>query len=240
MRKINKNILEKVNRWSDKIDGSNFEPLKIKLNFKTGRMGNSFLFFDSIISHRVMENVLANDFYNLSADHDERIHIDIPVKKLWWSVPSNKYPDGYKDYFYACGGIFDIPNNVQFFTKRFDESSLHLIKEKKVKSNAGTFKDYKMPALYSGNKIYEIDVIGDYELICDLFIPHGFCFIGKKTAIGWGECEIIIERSTNFELNRPIPIEYAKQNNIARENIIYSAYKPPYYGRYSKEVDCYI
>jgi hypothetical protein len=240
MRKIDKGILSVVNKWNSSIQEKKFEPLKIKLNFKTGRMGSSFLFFDSIISHRVMESVLGSAFFNFSADHDDRIHIDIPVKKLWWSVPSNKYPDGYKDYFYACGGIFDIPNKVQFFTKRFDESSLHLIKEKKVKSNAGTFKDYKMPALYSGNKTYEIDIIGDYAMLSDLFVPLGFVFIGKKTAIGWGECEVTVEKTNNFQLKRPIPIEYAKQNNITRDNIIYSAYKPPYYGRYSKEVECCI
>jgi hypothetical protein len=217
------------------------EPFEIELKFKCGRSGNSFLFFDAVVAHFTFLYCLKEKFFDLSADFDERLYIDIPIEKKYYS-----YENGYREYFYLCGGIFNIPQKVNYFVKRTDNPVINIIKENRVRTNAGTLKNYKMPILYDDKKTYRIKGIGDIEML-ERILPENLN-IGKKTVVGFGECKIKIKAINKLELFdnktktyiRPIPIEYLKQKHLPILNTIQSVFRPPYYGINAKYEECCI
>lgn len=216
------------------------EPFEIDLKFNVGRSGNSFLFFDSVISHFTFLYVLKEKFFDLSADFDERLYIDIPVEKKYFS-----YEDGYREYFYLCGGIFNIPAKVNYFVKRTDNPVIPIIREKRIRVNAGTLKNYKMPILYDDKKKYVIKGIGDIEMLEKIFYQNKIN-IGKKSVVGYGECELLIKSINKLELFdnetktyiRPIPVEYLRQKHLPIIDTIQSVFRPPYYGMQAKYEEC--
>lgn len=243
LRKINEKIREKANTFNDIIyDRFNkhyAEPFEIEIEFKVGRSGNSYLFFDSVISHFTFLYVLGVDFFNISADHDERFYINIPIQKKHYTDAN-----GEKDYFYLCGGIWDMPEKINFIVKKTDNPVIQIIKEKRIRINAGVLKNYKLPILYSNNKKYKITGIGDIEMI-EKIMPKEIN-IGKKASIGYGECTWKIKSKNKFLLYdnnsqhyiRPVPIEYLKQKKLSIMHTIQSIYRPPYYGVYAKYTEC--
>lgn len=241
MRKLNQQYKDIANNFNEFIFSriKYNEPFEIEIKFKTGRSGNSFIFFDSIISHFIFQYVLKDLFFDLSSDFDERLHIDIPIaKKYYWDHNNSR------EYFYLCGGIFDDMSKINMFVKRTDNPVIPIIKEKRVRVNAGTLKNYKMPIQYNTNENYIIRGIGDIEMI-EKVLPKNLN-IGKKTAIGFGECEFKIRLVNKLELFdnetktyiRPIPIEYIQQKKLPIFNTIQSAYRPPYYGVNAKYTEC--
>jgi hypothetical protein len=224
------------------------EPFEVELIFDVGRLGNSFLFFDSIVSHYVFFYVLKKKFFNISVDYDDRLHIDIPIeKKFFDSEICNHEYYGKREYFYLCGGIFDIPDKVSFVTKKTEHPIIPIIKNKKIRVNAGTFKNYKFPVLYSVKKKYIIRGVGDIELL-EKVLPKKMN-IGKKTSIGYGQYTLKIKKIDKLKLFdnetrhyiRPIPIEYLKQKNMNWiSEKIYNPIRPPYYGKNCKYYECYL
>jgi hypothetical protein len=241
MRKLPEKIKELANNWNYNLKQRlrYNKPFEIEINFKVGRMGNSFLFFDAVISHFAFRNVLQDQYFNLSLDFDERLYIDIPIQKKYFS-----FENGYREYFYLCGGFFDIPNKVSYITKKTEHPIIPIIKEKRVRVNAGNLKNYKLPILYSGNKNYKIKGIGDIEILEMLLLNK--LNIGKKTSIGFGECQIKIKEISKLELFdnetkhyiRPIPLEYLKQKKLPIINTIQSVFRPPYFGKKAKYEEC--
>jgi CRISPR type IV-associated protein Csf3 len=164
------------------------------------------------------------------------IYLSIPIKKLFFGNMKD-------DYFYACGGFFDLPDKVNFFCKRTDNPVIPIIKDKRIRIDGGTLKNYKMPYLYSTKKKYIIRGIGNIELLNKVISVASN--IGKKTNIGFGQCKIKIKSAKEFKLYdngyiRPTPIDFAKKNNLPDGEIIYSKVRPPYLGTASKEYECYI
>jgi hypothetical protein len=215
------------------------EPFQIDIKFDVGRQGNSFLFFDAVVAHFTFLYVLKEKFFHISADFDQRLHIDIPIQKKFYNDKN-----GDRDYFYLCGGFFNIPEKVSYFCKRTDEPVVPIIKNRRIKTNGGILKNYKLPILYDIKKYYQIKGIGDIELL-EKILPKKIN-IGKKTAVGFGNCKIKIKAINKLELLnnnekkyiRPVPVEYLKQKKLPIINKINSVYRPPYYGRNAIYKEC--
>lgn len=215
------------------------ESFEIEIDFKVGRSGNSFLFFDAVISHYTFLYVLKEKFFDISVDFDERLYIDIPVEKKYYN-----YENGYREYFYLCGGLFNMPQKFNMFVKRTESPVIPVIKEKRIRTDSGVLKNYKMAILYDDRKNYKIKGIGDIEML-ERILP-GKLNIGKKAVIGYGECELKIKAINKLELFdnetktyiRPIPIEYLKQKHLPIINTIQSVFRPPYYGVNAKYEEC--
>lgn len=237
MRTLPKEVMEKVNEWNDRIRNRNidFEPFRITCNFITARCGNDILIFDSVILHFAMNYVLGQYMYLLSADHDERVKLKIPVKKM--QIEDN--------YFFAVGCIPSVPKKVSFWTKRFEKRNLNIVDAKRVSTRMGRFRSYKMPILYDDKKTYEIYGLGKYEFLRDIIPPKGH--IGKKAAVGWGECELSLEKVDiedpliiDGKLHRPLPVEYCRKQGILVDGIIEERpINPPYYGPHAKYLPCF-
>ncbi len=245
MRKLSNKIKDIANNWNLKLKErlpEYYSPFEITLDFKVGRTGNSFLFFDAVLSHFSFYHVLKEEFFNLSVDFDERLYIDVPIQKKYFH-----FENGYREYFYLCGGIFDMPNKVSFLTKKTQHPVIPIIKDRRVRVNAGNLKNYKMPVLYSTKKYYIINGIGDIEMIDKLLYNN--CNIGKKSSIGFGECKIKIKEKNKLELFdnntkhyiRPIPNEYIRQKHLPPlGDKIYNVIRPPYYGVNAKYYECFL
>lgn len=242
MRKLSNEIIDICDKWNyqmltDYLDKS--EPFEVELTFKIGRLGNNFLFFDSIISHFVFLYVLKDKFFNFSYDFDEPIYLEIPIKKKYY------YTEKDREYFYLCGALCDIPNKVTFMTKKTQHPRIPIIKDRRVRVNAGSLKNYKLPILYSTRKNYKIHGIGNIELIDKILYNN--LNIGKKAAIGYGQCSYKIRQinrlkifdSENKHYIKPIPVTYIRQKKLPPcGEDIYSPIHPPYYGRNVKYYEC--
>jgi len=245
MRKLPKHIKEKANKFNLILKNrlpKYYSPFEIELNFIVGRNGNSFIFFDAILMHFAFYHVLEKEYFNLSVDFDERLYIGIPIQKKYFY-----FENGYREYFYLSGGIFDIPNKICFSTKRTEEPILNIVKERRVRINSGNFKNFKKPILYSTNKKYKIKGIGDIEMIEKILYNN--LNIGKKTSIGFGECKFKIKQINKLELFdnatkhyiRPLPCEYIRQKHLPPiGNKIINPIRPPYFGINSKEYECFL
>jgi hypothetical protein len=243
MRKLSEKIKDLANNWNYNLKQrlGYYKPFEIEVNFKIGRMGNSFLFFDAVMSHYCFWHVLKDQYFNLSLDFDERLYIDVPIQKKYFH-----FGNGYREYFYLCGGFFDIPQKISYMTKKTEHPVIPIIKEKRVRINAGSLKNCKMPVLYSDQKKYIIKGIGDIEILEMLLLNK--LNIGKKASIGFGENKIKIKEISKLELFdnkirhyiRPIPVEYLRQKKlpIKNDDIIYNPIRPPYFGKNCKEYEC--
>ena len=227
MRKISQNLRKKINNYSEYIERLEFKPLKIKFDFKIGRNGNDFIMLDSIVSYFCLLYVLGDDFFNLSIDFDDIIEVPIPIKKM-------KNNNG--DFYYLCGGIKEIPNKVTWFVKRTLEPKTNIIKEAKVITNSGHFKNYKSPMLYSLSKSLTIPFIGNREELEKILPP--IINIGKKSSIGFGQATWEIEEAEEFKILegdgfiRPIPIwddETISKASHLKKNSKLIGYKSPYF-----------
>lgn len=242
MRKLPENIKDLANNWNYNLKQrlGYYKPFEIEVNFKVGRMGNSFLFFDAVLAHYCFWHVLKDYYFNLSLDFDERLYIDVPIQKKYYS-----YENGYREYFYLCGGFFDIPDKICFMIKKTEEPIIPIVKEKRIRLNGGIFKNYKKPVLYSTQNKYIIKGIGDIEII-EMLLSMGVN-IGKRTAQGFGQCKMKIKEINKLELFdnetkhyiRPMPIEYLKQKRLpVIDNKIINPIRPPYFGNQSKDYEC--
>lgn len=236
MRLLPGYIKRKVEEWKDSVYNSKYKPFKMDLYFKIGRNGNDVLAFDSVISHYTFLHVLGEDAYNLSYDHDENIKIPIPLSKVQWE----------DTFFFVCGWFPSIPEKTTFWTKRFEKNLLNSVKNKRVSIRQGQFRSYQMPTLYDDRKHYVIWGKGDINLIKKI-LPNPF-WIGKKTSIGFGECEYTIKEQNQSNglmfrniLQRPLPIGFVKSRHwkIKNGNSIYRPICPPYFGRFAKEIECW-
>lgn len=235
-REIESAVLENVNNWNKQTLNGDYQPFKITLNFRVGRNGNDVIAFDSVISHYCMMHVLQSEFYNLSYDHDELIPLRIPLAKIQYE----------NDFFYICGWLPGIPEKTAFWTKRFEKQIVESVTNTKVSVRQGQFKSYKMPTLYDDKKQYVIWGKGDIDMIREV-LPNPF-HVGKKAAIGFGECEYTIEKVDrsnglmfhNF-LQRPLPMKFVDEKGwkIENGNIVSRPIAPPYFGEKARKHICY-
>ena len=229
---------KKITKWNFMIEENKkyYQPFEFEVSFKVGRIANNFLFFDSFINYCALLYILKDYFFNLSYDFDEKIKLELPIKKIFFD----------KDKFFYTIGIINNQNNnkTAMVTKKTMHPTIPIIKDKRVRINAGNLKNYKMSILYSTKKIYRIYGMGNITLLKKI-IPEK-CNIGKKSSIGFGETEINIKPINSFALYnrekkryiRPIPIEYIKKNNLPMSNEIMSLVHAPYYGYDAKYYEC--
>lgn len=222
---------EKIQEWNNYIKQIDLnQGFRIEIDFKIPRAGNDILMFDSVIAWYSLRHVIREDIYNLN----DYIPIEIPVLK--WDN---------KDEFYFITGIMDNPSLISFWVKRYEKKFLETVKDKIVRTNQGKFKNYKQPLLYSEIQKATIKGIGNIEVLKKILPKKAW--LGKKTASGWGQCELeLIEDNSitidnilidNKKLVRNIPISYPGiQSDIIGKYPI----RFPYYGIYSNEVDCYL
>lgn len=244
MRELTVKVKQKIQQWNDSANEGILEPFRIDIYFKIGRAGNDAIAFDAILSHAVFYHVLEDDAFNLSADYDENIKLRLPLAKVNWL----------DTWFYNCGWIPGVPDKVTRWTKRFEKSLLQSVDSKRVSIRQGEFKSYHMPLLYDDRKHYIIRGVGVVDKIQMLL--KDFNWIGKKTAAGFGQCEMEISNQVNklykwhnfgivwdYQLQRPLPVEnvfeyYKDAIRIEGERRMCPIH-PPYFGRSVKLVECW-
>ena len=238
MRKLPREVNQKISIWNEEVKDNykNIESFQIDIDYIVGRTGDKYLYFDSVISHMVAEYVLGEWLYILSPDHDEQFNLKLPIKKECRRT---------NHWFYECGGMFNQPEQVTHWTKRFEKMQLQTVKNKRISTKGGEFKSYRMPTLYDNKKKYRIISKGTYYLVEKIF--HTEYNVSKRAAIGFGEAKLKLKKSHfktvlwfDRKLLRPIPIAFFKDKNIVVEGEqIYCSIHPPYYGRNSKQFLCY-
>ena len=125
---------------------------------------------------------------------------------------------------------------------------LNTVDSKRISVQQGQYKSYKMPILYSDQKKYVIWCKGNYELIQKV-LPNPL-HVGKKHAVGFGECTYEIEMQRNNKSNalmckgylqRPLPVNFCKERNWKPviEHIEQRPISPPYFGQDCKYEKCY-
>ena len=238
-RELPESVRQKVDAWNALVESSDVKQhFKITLDFKMGRAGNDVLAFDAVIAHYTMLHVLRADYFDLSLDHDELVPIKLPIHKL-------QHGD---DYFYLCSYLNDLPNKTTFWVKRFEKQMLNAVDTKRVSTRQGPFKSYKMPILYSDRIKYVIWCTGNFDLVKQI-LPNPL-HVGKKHAIGFGECSYKIEmqrmQKTNSllckgYLQRPLPVSFCEERSWKPENGIIEnrPISPPYFGAKAKSIMCF-
>lgn len=238
MRTLPQEVKEKITNWNEEVDDSikNVDSFQIDIDFTIGRNGSNYLYFENVIAHMVAQFVLEGWLYVFSQDHDEPFFLKLPIKKECRRTAH---------WFYECGGIFNQPEQVTYWTKRFEKKQLQIVQDKRISKKQGEFKNYRMPILYDNQRKYKIMGKGVFSLLERIFQEN--YHIGKKSSIGFGESKLKLKRITdndvlwkNHKLLRPIPVAYFRDRDIeVTGRKICCPIHPPYYGKSSRDFFCY-
>ena len=183
---------------------------------------------DSIIAYWHLFEKMGAEEFHLSASTQTGLKLidDLPLDKFEWKNDI---------WWWKCSSpVYDIRHmSLKYIHRRFDQHDAEsYMKPKKgnISTTAGPYKNFRG----GFNQIVADHIswfaIGDKDEITRLL--NRCTNIGAKSAAGFGQVKewVVTENPESAELcmKRPVPLEFADQNNIAYSSVLEWAFRPPF------------
>lgn len=216
---------------------SNYEPLKVSAQVRTGIIADQWLPLDAILDYQVKRERFGPQIAARPGGGPKASKPDP-------DVPLKVYGIGSENWYYACSWAQPQPwwiaEGIDHWNKRFDTQFAGLVdfgkRRGKVIIEQGAYKAYHMPVFYRVTDRVEWYCLGNQERITELLatVTH----IGKKRSQGWGRiANWTVEqwpddwsRCRNGRLTRGIPIFDTTQ---PVDLMLYGLH-PPYYSHWNQ------
>ena len=210
-----------------------FLPLEILLKIQTPVvLGFPFIHFDGLIAHLLARLILGQNYYTLPSKDPMPIIANLPMP-----IASLSFRN--KQLFRASASQFNLsPQKFAQLTtiyKRFEETQVHTIqtKKKKVRTNAGIYKNYAFQIPYLPATECRFYCLGHKEAR-EKLLEH-LPGLGKKVLYGYGALGTIIvkriKEDYSFVKNdlatRSLPVDLLEKTN----DIVNLTWCPPYWDK---------
>lgn len=224
--------IPELDAYGSHIDPATFEPMKVVFEMRSPVVTTDYIFLDGLISSAVFKDCVPN-YFDIPQDHNELIHIPLPLKQYGTEEPFYAASIGYAD---------EIVEGIDHWRKRTEIETT----KKKIQVGSGQYKMYDMPMPTMWAESWIFYASGNIDEVQRLLTAH-ISAIGKKCSQGFGQIKRITVEPSDHDWSvikdcvpmRPIPESGAYGFDMDCDVVMYFAYKPPYWHRLNM-TKCYM